>query len=311
MKKILKIVLWALAVLVLCVASALLFFQVRGIPKYEVEKISIQVDYSEAHIEKGKRIATMLCIQCHANNAGQLTGKHITDVPKEFGTIFSRNITHDKVNGIGLWSDGDLYYFLRTGVKPDGQYVPPYMPKFPLMADEDVKDVIAWLRSDSKGLESTSEEAPESEPSLLVKVLSNVAFKPMPLPMAPILKPDTADIIEFGKYYANAVSSCFQCHSKNFKTNNALIPEESEGFYGGGNPLLDFDGNIVPSANLTFHETGISAYTEAEFVIAVKFGKKRNGSYVKYPMVPHNTMTDQEVKAMYAYLKTVPKIETK
>jgi hypothetical protein len=214
------------------------------------------------------------------------------------------------VKGIGKWTDGELYYFLRTGVRADGQYVPPYMPKFPLMADEEIKDVIAWLRSDSFGLEASKEEAPETEPSFLVKILSNTIFKPMPYPEKPIVRPDTIDLVVLGKYYADGVASCFQCHSKDFKTVDYLFPQLSEGYYGGGNPMQDMDGNLVLSANLTFDATGIAKYTEEDFIKAVRFGKKLDGSMVKYPMVPHTTLTDLEVKGIYAYLKTIPLIKT-
>ena len=40
--------------------------------------------------------------------------------------------------GIGNWSDGDLIYLIRTGLKPDGQYIPPYMPKLVNISDEDL-----------------------------------------------------------------------------------------------------------------------------------------------------------------------------
>ncbi|HEX4334892.1 MAG TPA: hypothetical protein VH062_03200 [Polyangiaceae bacterium] len=33
-------------------------------------------------------------------------------------------ITQSRERGIGAWSDGELAYLLRTGVRPDGRYVP-------------------------------------------------------------------------------------------------------------------------------------------------------------------------------------------
>ena len=57
-------------------------------------------------------------------------------------------------------------------------------------------------------------------------------------------------------------------------------------------------------------ETCIAKYTEEDFIKAVRFGKKLDGSMVKYPMVPHTTLADLEVKGIYAYLKTIPLIKT-
>lgn len=75
--------------------------------------------------------------------------------------------------------------------------------------------------------------------------------------------------------------------------------------------MPNLEGQIIPSSNITFdEETGIGKkYTEAQFVDAVKLCKKPDGSTLRYPMQPHITLTDYEVKAVYAYLKTIPKIK--
>ena len=91
---------------------------------------------------------------------------------------------------------------------------------------------------------------------------------------------------------------------------NELEPTKSEGYCGGGNPMLNMKGEVVYSTNITFDETGIANYTEDEFLQAVKYGKKKNGEMLRYPMVPHTQLTDTEVKAIYAYLKTIPKLKT-
>ncbi|HLP33520.1 MAG TPA: cytochrome c, partial [Bacteroidia bacterium] len=219
---------------------------------------------------------------------------------------------HHPEAGIGKWTDGELYVLLRTGLKPDGKYLPPYMPKFPLVADEDLKDIIAWLRSDGYALQAAENEAPDSEPSFVTKLLCRVAFKPLPIPEQEIKRPDTNDLVALGKYIVDGQIACFACHSKDFKTMNVLEPTKSEGYCGGGNPLLNLNGEIVPSSNITMDkETGIGNYTEEQFINAVKYNKKTDGTLLRYPMVPHSALTDYEVKAIFAYLKTVPVISNK
>jgi len=311
MKKILKWIGIILGIVPILAAGGAAFISIRGIPKYEAKNIEMKVDVTPERVANGQRIASMLCIQCHAADDGVLTGKLLKDVPKEFGAIYSKNITSHKEKGIGNWTDGQLYYLLRTGLKPDGQYLPPYMPKFPLVADEDLKDIIAWLRSDSPALAPSEQEAPESEPSFLTKFLCAVAFKPLPFPDKPIMRPDTNDAVALGKYIVDGQIACFACHSKDFKTMNVLEPTKSEGYCGGGNPLLNMEGAVVPSANITFDETGIAAYTEQQFIDAVKYCKKRDGTILRYPMVPHTGLTDTEVKGVYAYLKTIPHLKNK
>ncbi len=89
-----------------------------------------------------------------------------------------------------------------------------------------------------------------------------------------------------------------------------LIPEHSAGYYGGGIELRTPDGLPIVSANLTMDpETGIGKLTEQEFIEAVRFGKKPGGGSLSRPMTPHTLLTDTEVRAIHAYLKTVPVIK--
>ncbi|MFA6261164.1 MAG: cytochrome c [Bacteroidia bacterium] len=309
MKKLLKILGVIIGLAVLVILGFMAYIGISGIPKYEPGKLEMKVEATPERIARGQKIASVMCIECHANENGILTGKLLIDVPLEFGAIYSRNITHDPEIGIGSWTDGELYYLLRTGIRKDGQYIPPYMVKYPLASDEDVKSIIAWLRSDAHGVQASQEEAPPAEPSFLTKFLTHVAFKPFALPTQEIKMPDTSDKVAFGRYLSTALFQCYPCHSADFKTMNELEPEKSVGYFGGGNPLLNKERKVIHSANITPDESGIGAYSEEEFLTVLKTGKKRDGSQVRYPMIPYAVLTDEEIRAIYAYLQTVPKIK--
>ncbi len=316
MKKIFKITASAVGVIIVLIAGLVAFFAFRGVPSYEVEipeKIkTIKVEVTPERVARGEKIALVVCNGCHIDNNSRLTGKNIVDLPAAFGKAYSLNITQDKEDGIGKWTDGELINFLKTGIKPNGKFS-PIMPKFPRMADEDIQSVVAYLHSDRYPVQATKGKQPAQEPSLLLKILSNTVMKPIPVVTEPIHVPDSTDLVAFGKYVANDMIACYACHSKDFAKQDPLNPELSLGFYGGGNPMPDLNGKIVPSSNLTFdNETGIAGkYNEAQFIDAVKFCKKPDGSILRYPMGPHVTLTDYEVKAIYAYLKTIPKIKNK
>lgn len=309
MKTTLKILGSIVALIILFVAGFLTYVNFKSPKSYSVPISDLTVEITPERVANGQRMASMLCIQCHANDQNQLTGKLMKDVPAEFGQVYSKNITTHPDLGIGKWTDGEIYVMLRTGIKPDGT-TGLFMPKFPLMADEDVKDIIAWLRSEDYSLAPVADEAPATQASLLGKFLRDFVFKPTPMPSAPIYRPDTNNLVALGEYVVNKQIACFACHSKDFKTMNELEPTKSEGYCGGGNPMLNMKGEVVYSTNITFDETGIANYTEDEFSQAVKYGKKKNGEMLRYPMVPHTQLTDTEVKAIYAYLKTIPKLKT-
>lgn len=313
MKKFLKVLGIILGSLVLIVVVAATIIHFRGIPTYDPPVIAdIKVEATPERLEKGQKIATTLCVQCHSNENNRLTGKRIDDLPPIFGEAFSMNITQDTVKGIGSWTDGELIYFLRTGLRKNGTYAPPYMPKFPLFSDEDMKSVVAWLRSDAYGVQPSSEEAPASKPSLFTKALCNLVIKPLPYPTAQIPSPDTANKVALGKYLATGLYGCFACHSADFAKNNELEPEKSAGFFGGGNPMPNLQGEIVKSRNITPDgATGIGSWTEEDFLTAMKTGKRKNGKQFRYPMMPYAQLTDGEINAIYAYLQTVPPLTNK
>ncbi|MCB9082288.1 MAG: c-type cytochrome, partial [Lewinellaceae bacterium] len=279
----------------------------RGIPSYEPVTYDLKVEVTPERVAQGEKLSSMLCRNCHEGDDGKLSGKKLLDIPDAFGTIFSRNITQDPERGIGNWTDGQIYVALRTGLRPDGTFLPMYMPKFTTMAEEDIYSVIAYLRSDLPIVQPSKHVPSLSQPSMLTKALCNFVMKPYPLPKEPIPLPDTTDMIARGQYLANGQIVCFACHSGDLSTINYLEPEKTPGFYAGGAELLNLDKEIILSANLTPDpETGIGKYTEEEFVQAVKYGKKRNGQLTRYPMFPHSALTDAEAKAIFAYLRSLP-----
>jgi mono/diheme cytochrome c family protein len=106
---------------------------------------------------------------------------------------------------------------LRTGIRRDGKYTPPWMPKLNRIADEDILSIIAFLRSDDSLVQASSEPDRESEPSFLVKFLTHVAFKKFRYPDHKIVPPDSNDKVALGRYLALEAFDCFACHSGDFK----------------------------------------------------------------------------------------------
>lgn len=314
MKKLLKILGIIVLVLLVVGVSAAAFLHFRGIPTYDAPTVEdIKVDVTPERVAKGEKIAALMCVHCHTGSDNKMSGAKVKDIPELFGEVYSMNITNDPDAGLGKWTDGDLIYFLRTGVRKDGSYAPPYMPKFPLLSDEDLNSIVAWLRSDRPAVQASKEEPPKSTPSLFTKFLCNVvpAGKPFPYPKEPIVAPDSNNAVAYGKYLANNLYGCFACHSKSFPTNNDLEPEKSEGFYGGGNTMKNLKGEEVKTKNITPDAaTGIGSWTEEQFVTALRTGKTPTGQF-QYPMVPYTLLTDLEAKAIYAYLKTIPAINNK
>ena len=131
----------------------------------------------------------------------------------------------------------------------------------------------------------------------------------MPYPTGPIEAPPVTDKVAYGKYLATAKVDCYGCHSPDFRTVDALVPESTPGYFSGGNPMLDQEGNVVYSRNITpDKETGIGNWTEEQFIKTIHTGIREGKPAVRYPMRPVPELTTEEVSAIWAYLQTVPPV---
>jgi mono/diheme cytochrome c family protein len=310
MKKVLKWLGFALAVVAAVVAAGAAYIAAAPIPGYTVVKVDFPVEVTPERVARGKRSIEMLCAACHMDSStGALTGKRMPDLPAQFGEAWSRNITAHPVKGIGSWTNGEIAYLLRTGIARDGRYTPPWMVKLPNASDEDLRDIIAFLRSDDPLVRPTDVDNQDSRPSFFTKVLCRVAFKPFPYPTGEITAPAPSDEVAYGRYLVDAKLLCFGCHSADFATNDDLHPGKSPGYLGGGNAMPDLGGKIVHTANLTPDgETGIGRWTGDEFRRALKDGIRPDNRPLRYPMVPYRPLTDEEADAIFAYLRSVPPV---
>jgi mono/diheme cytochrome c family protein len=105
--------------------------------------------------------------------------------------------------------------------------------------------------------------------------------------------------IEKGRYLA-LVGDCASCHT---------VPDSGRP-YAGGRAIETPFGDLVASNITPDPETGIGAWSDAEFDAAVRKGRRRNGSRL-YPAMPYNAytkMSREDVLALRAYLSTVPPV---
>jgi mono/diheme cytochrome c family protein len=308
--KVVRIVLVAVAVLIVVGGSAVSYVLLGGLPVYAPGEIELRVEVTPERVARGRKLGQQLCANCHRDpQARRLSGRRVGDLPALYGDIVSTNITGDRTVGIGAWTDGELAYLLRTGIGRDGRYVPPYMVKLPHMADEDVASIIAFLRSDDELVQAVEVAPPGvSEPSVHTKILARTRWKPLPYPDAPQSMPAVSDKIAHGRYLVAHALACYTCHSQSLETLDPLDPEASPGYLGGDQAIPDLYGEVIYSANITFDGTGLAGWDEEDLVRALREGFTPDDTPLRYPMLPMPELTDEEVSAIYAYLESVPAI---
>ncbi|MDJ0366496.1 cytochrome c [Hymenobacter sp. H14-R3] len=309
MNKFLRVGAYGLGGLLLLGAGLAASIELRGIPHYAPPAGQAVVVATPARVALGQQLAVSICADCHLNRStGTLSGQPMPGLPAEFGKIYAANITQDPVHGIGRWTDGQLVGLLRTGVGPDGRYR-VVMPSFVQMSDEDVSSLVAFLRSNDSWVKPTPVATPAQEPSFLLKALTNSVMQPTPLPTGPVVAPPASDAVAYGRYLVVGRYKCYDCHSRDLKTNDALHPEHSAGYLGGGTVMLDRGRRPVTTRNLTMDEnTGLGDWTEAQFDHATRSGISPHGP-LREPMPKFTRMSEAEAAAIWAYLQTVPKVE--
>ncbi|HYV91870.1 MAG TPA: c-type cytochrome [Chitinophagales bacterium] len=149
------------------------------------------------------------------------------------------------------------------------------------------------------------------------------------------------DMVAHGKYLVT-IASCNDCHSPKIFTQMGPMPDTTKllsGSSASGMPPLAIDTNclhngygylgsadltawlgpwgISYTANLTPDSaTGIGAWTEANFMDALRKGKHlgMDGGRMILPPMPWQfigQMTDDDLKAVFAYLRSLPAISNK
>jgi mono/diheme cytochrome c family protein len=132
----------ASAVLVITAAAAGL--AVAGLPHHPAREASLAVGATPDRVAHGRRLVGLMCAGCHRDQAtGTLSGRPVEDVPPVFGRFASANITRDPEYGIGGWTDGQLVYLFRTGIRRDGRQA-AIMPSSPGLSDEDLASILAF-----------------------------------------------------------------------------------------------------------------------------------------------------------------------
>jgi len=122
----------------------------------------------------------------------------------------------------------------------------------------------------------------------------------------PALAEDQDALLKRGAYLVNGPVACANCHTPRAPDFSLLPGMDFAGGFHLVDPAFDvYTANITPD-----EETGIGNWTDEEIIRAIREGKDKEGKIIFPPMpVPtYNTMSDDDVKAIVAYLHTLKPI---
>jgi mono/diheme cytochrome c family protein len=114
---------------------------------------------------------------------------------------------------------------------------------------------------------------------------------------------DQSAVVQRGAYLVEGPLSCGNCHNTRDKDGKFIPGMEFAGGFHLVDPNFDvYMANITPDK-----ETGIGTWSDEEIIRAIREGKDKEGKIIFPPMpVPaYNSMSDDDVKAVVAYLHTI------
>lgn len=270
-------------------------------------------------LERGEYLATTVaaCTDCHSQRdfnkysgpvipgteggGGMLFGPKV-GLP---GNLYGKNITPDNETGIGTWTDDEILRAMTQGISKNGDTLFPLMPypNFNQMAKEDLMSIIAYIKT----LKPIKNKVPPRE--LMMPIAMAYPGPVLQSSIEENKKPSESDRVAYGKYLTT-MADCGTCHSPLTPAG----PDMSRMFAGGY--LFDLGTNKVNSANITPDSaTGIGTWTEERFLN--KFLPYRDEQAYSHNPGNQNTimplsqlanMKDDDLKAIYAYLRTVKPI---
>ncbi|MFA6957144.1 MAG: c-type cytochrome [Thermoanaerobaculia bacterium] len=309
-----------LGVALVAVAGAAIFL---GIKQPSMRPAAeMRVEATPELLERGRYLAQNVsdCLGCHSEQdptkfgmpvkpgtegAGGTVFTKAEGVP---GSVAARNITPDAATGIGNWSDGEIVRAIREGVRHDGTPLFPMMPypDYKSMSDDDVKALVAYLRT----LPARQHSVPERKLDFPV----NMLVKFMPHPVDGIIPaPPAGDSVRRGAYLV-LIGNCKNCHTPRDGKGRPIAAEA----FSGGWEMVGPWGRVV-TANLTPHPSNFMGQaTREQFIARFKAFEGTTwdsalpatpGRNTVMPWLGLSGMTEDDLGAIYDYLKTLPPVD--
>lgn len=258
--------------------------------------------WAETPLERGRTLVNgiVACGNCHTPQGpdGPVAGRELaggTPFVEDPFTAYASNITPDPETGIGRWTDEQLVTAIREGKRPDGSLIGPPMPFafYRGLSDGDLRAIVAYLRS----VPPVRHSVPKSE----YRMALPAAYGPL---VGTVAEVQRTDPVTYGAYMAGPLGHCMECHTP-------MLPDGHLDMTRAGAGGRTFNGpwGSVVSRNITQDkEHGLGAWTDAEIRKAITEGVRPDGSRLSPPMGYHyyKTMSDGELGALVAYLRTLP-----
>ncbi|WEK49023.1 MAG: cytochrome c [Candidatus Kaistia colombiensis] len=291
--------LWSVAVVVVCGALVVggIFAGLfeKSVVSKDVDQ-PLTADQMKTLAERGAYVAVAAdCYACHtAKDGAAWAGGLPFQTP--FGTIYASNISPDKDKGIGNWTRAEFHRALRDGIGKGGKHLYPAMPyaSYRKMTPEDVDAIYAYLMT----REPMKVENRQNALAFPFNIRRLMTFWNLVNLQGeqPINDPAHSEVWNRGRYLADALAHCGECH-----TPRNLLQGMEQAKYLQGATIEGIAAPDITKAGLT--QMGFDAPLLASFM---KSGISAQGAMTNqmFDVVHFSTqyMSDGDLAALSAYL---------
>jgi mono/diheme cytochrome c family protein len=239
-------------------------------------------------ISRGERLVKTRvgCNGCHGADFG---GRVLVDA-LPLGRWAAPNLTTGKGSVTLAYTASDWDHAVRHGLRLGGRTSTMPAVEFTNLSDRELSDIVAYIRSQP----AVDRDVPKMRYGPVFSFLFAsapdyvVAYHVDHQKAHAREPPEAMPTAGFGEHL---VQVCRGCHGP--------------GLSGG---KIQGDPDMPVVANLTPDATGLGGWSEADFIRALREGKRPDGSAISeyMPWKAYGRMSDEELKAIYAYLRTVP-----
>lgn len=287
-----KIVGSLIGLIVILVVAILAIGYSRFNNTYDIDVSGIEIPTDEAFIARGEHLAQAVahCGYCHGTD---FSGDVMVNSGAE-GLVVAPNLTSGE-GGLGAsYSDEDWVRAVYHGVNRDGRSV-IIMPSlfFNKMSEADLTSIIAYMKT----IPPVDNVLPETKPGPLFYALigagplaeemsAHVVDHDAPFADAPV----ESETVEYGEYLVT-IGQCRACHG-------------AELAGGRVNRSAPIGPNLTAGGEVGF-------WKEETFFSVIRTGTHPSGRELD-PYMPwqfFSNMTDTELRAIRAYLLSLPKLE--
>lgn len=258
---------------------------------YDFPASDITLPEDAASLEIGKHRVESLCQGCHGED---LSGDENFFDGGPLGQLDSANLTSGAGGIGGEFTTEDYVRAIRHGIGRDGQ--PIFMPAVVSTAhlsDEELGAIIAYMKT----LPPVDHELDGQQFSPLAKILLAAgALGKLPAEAVShdvhVTAPEPGPTAEYGEYMVNT-NDCRICHGIELNGGHHVDPT-----------IPNISPNLTPGGEL-------AAWSEEDFINTIRTGTTPGGHPLNPDLMPwpsYSKFYDDELKAIWAYLQTLPKL---